>query len=547
MGERRNRVRLCRLGGVVAALFLVLLSMPAAAEAPYPPGISAATIRTATLGAATVAAGGAHSCAVTSLGDLYCWGDDSSGQLGDGREPHGFGTPVRALRGAVQVDAGKAHTCAIDLRGAASCWGDDSAGQLGDGAETDQDSPVKVTGLSGRTLVEITTGARHSCAIDDEGAAWCWGDGSRGQLGAPGVRGSKTPVRVSTGSGMSDPVVDISAGRDATCATTAGGTAFCWGSDAYEQLGTAGHGDRDEPMAVAADGPMRGKIREVGVGGMQACAIDADGLAFCWGTHALGSGTVKPKVEPVAVGVTGTLSTITAGGEHTCGLDGRGQAFCWGEGAGGASRRAVPVGVRTASALRDLDAGDEHSCAFDTRGVVVCWGAGADGQLGTGSTSAAAVPVEVKGLPRPPAAPEGVQVRALDGGLRVFWRPPADMGSGEFLYFWATTADYGSTCTLAVATADGCELVDLENGRQYDVAVVVRTRDGITVSDLVTAAPAAVAPLPSDTPEPRRMAVSVLPGAGGGLPVTGLSPIALTAIGTLLLGGGLAALLVRKR
>jgi hypothetical protein len=139
----------------------------------------------------------------------------------------------------------------------------------------------------------------------------------------------------------------------------------------------------------------------------------------------------------------------------------------------------------------------------------------------------------------------GVRARALDGGLRIDWQPPADLGSGAFSYYWATTAGYEAGCTLTVATADGCELTGLRNDRRYDVAVVARTADGITVSSFVTAAPAAAAPLPSGTPQPRRMSVSVLPGAED-LPLAGLSPIALVVLGTLLISGGLLARLVRR-
>ncbi|GAA3910050.1 RCC1 domain-containing protein [Actinoplanes auranticolor] len=546
-------MRLGRLGGALAALALIVLPVAPAAssQGPYPPGINADTIRIAGPGTATITAGGAHSCALTSLGELYCWGDDSSGQLGDGPAAHPAGQAVLALHKAVAVDAGKAHTCAIDVRGAAHCWGDDSAGQLGDGARTDRDAPVAVTGPAGRNLVEITTGAQHTCAVDDEGGAWCWGDGSHGQLGVPGLRGSAVPVRVGAGSGMRGPVVDIAAGSDTTCAVTAAGAAYCWGSDAYGQLGTDGRGDRDEPVAVGADGPMRGRIREVTVGGTQACALTVEGRASCWGTRALGSGTRKAKPEPVDVDLAAALGEISAGGEYTCGLDRAGRAFCWGAaadgrlGSGRSVARAVPVGT-AGPALRDLDAGADHSCAFDTRGYAYCWGAGADGQLGTGRTVASAVPVPVAGLPRPPGTATGIRVRALDGGLRVDWQPPADLGSGEFAYFWATTAGYESGCTLTVATADGCELTGLRNDREYDVAVVVRTGDGLTVSEFVTATPTAAAPLPADTRQPRRMSVSVLPGSGAGLPVAGLSPIALIALGTLLLGGGLAARLVRR-
>jgi alpha-tubulin suppressor-like RCC1 family protein len=539
-------VRLGWLGAAVAAFTLILLSAPpAAAQGPYPPGISAETIRTATLRTAVVAAGGAHSCAVTSLGDLYCWGDDTAGQLGDGAREHGTGRPVHALSGVVQVDAGEAHTCAIDVRGRGYCWGDGFAGQLGDGLRAGRDAPMPLPAPVDK-LVEITTGARHTCAVDGAGAAWCWGDGAHGQLGVPGVSGSATPQRVSTASGMRDRVVHIAAGRDTTCAVTAAGAAYCWGSDVYGQLGAATRGERDEPVAVRLPAGMDGTVRGITVGGMQACAAGDGGRSYCWG-----SADGAPA---------GAFDEITTGDVHSCGLGSGGRAYCWGAGAGGrlgdghTVPREAPVRVRVGAVLRDLDAGAEHSCALDTRWRVYCWGARGGGRLGTDTTSpdgwggdAASVPVRVAGLPEPPAPVTGVRVQPLDGGLRVNWRPSADFGTGEFLYLWVTTADYAATCTLTAATADGCELTGLENGRAARVGVLVRTRDGITIGDLVTGTPAAGAPAPSGAPQPRPVSLAVLPGASGGLPATGLTPVALVALGTLLLGGGFSALLVRRR
>lgn len=535
-------MRPVRISGALAALAVVLLTgAPAAAQGPYPPGIDADSIRIATVGSASIAAGGAHSCAITSVGELFCWGDDSSGQVGDGAGAHEAGLAVPVLADAVQVDAGRAHTCAVTVNGAAYCWGDGEQGQLGDGAGADRDAPAAVAALSDRVLVEITTGARHSCAIDDEGSAWCWGDGTHGQLGVPGLRGSAVPVRVATQpgpagkqsgataagkqSGVGGPFVDIAAGGDATCAVTAAGGAFCWGAD-----------DSAEPVAVST----AIVAREIVVGGTRACALDTAGRASCWGIGG-----------PAESAAAGPFDQLAAGREHTCGLDRNGRARCWGEGAdgrlgtGGTADEDAPAAVDLETPLRDLDAGDRHTCAFDVRGYAWCWGAGADGRLGTGDTAASAVPVRVVGLPRAPAAATGIRVLALDGGLRVSWLPPADLGSGAFLYYWATTAGYEAGCTIEDVTATGCELAGLENGRTYDVAVIVLTRDGLTVSDFVTAAPRSGAPPPVNVPVPPTLVLQ--PGPGGGLPVTGVSPIALVALGTLLLGTGLAALLVRKQ
>lgn len=489
-------MRLGRIAGAVTALILAAApASPAAAGAAYPPGVTADTLRIASAGTAQVAAGGAHSCATTSVGDVYCWGDDSSGQLGDGSRAHGFGRPVMAMHHAVQIDAGRAHTCGIDADGVAYCWGDDSAGQLGDGARTDREMPGPVRALEHRTLVDIATGDRHTCAIDDEGAVWCWGDGSRGQLGVPGTDGSATPVRV----GVTGPVVDIAAGGDSTCAATAGGVAYCWGP---------GVPVGDRPAALWTDG----KVRQVTVGAAGPCALDAEGIATCW----------TPKAT-----TTGPFAAISAGGQQTCGIDRGGRASCQGRG----------------GPFVALDSGTDHTCALDSQGYASCWGAGRDGQLGAGITSLSAVPVRVEGLPRPPGAATGIRVRALDGGLRVSWRPPTDLGSGRFEYLWVTTAGNEAGCTLAAPGATGCELENLRNGRDYDVAVLVKTSDGVTVSDFVTAAPDAIAPEPSRA---HTLPRELQPGADGGLPETGLSPVALVSIGTLLLGGGLVALLVRK-
>ncbi|GGQ67584.1 hypothetical protein [Couchioplanes azureus] len=514
-------MRLGRIAGAVAALVLAAIpGAPAAAAGTYPPGVTADTVRIASAGTAAVAAGGAHSCAITSLGTVYCWGDDSSGQLGDGARPHGFAHPVVALRNAVRADAGRAHTCAIDTGGTAYCWGDDSAGQLGDGAHTDRDAPHPVEALRGRTLVTIATGSRHTCAADDEGTAWCWGDGSRGQLGVPGTSRSAVPVRVHTG--RTGKVVDITAGGDTTCAATAGGSAYCWGAD------PAAGQDRSAPAAVTTGG----KAREVAAGGRQACVLTVDGAAYCRGATARRLGP---------------FTAISAGVAHACGIDRGGRAYCWGDGGDGrlgygrTAERAAPTGVEVDGELTAIDAGSAHSCAVDSRGYTFCWGSGADGQLGAGATALSAVPLRVEGLPRAPGAATGVQVRALDGGLRVSWRPPADLGSGRFEYVWVTTAGHESGCTLPALTAQGCDLTGLRNGQEYDVAVVVKTSDGMRVGDFVTATPVAVAPDPFGAPAPRELQ----PGAGGGLPVTGLSPVALIAIGTMLLGGGLVALLVR--
>jgi alpha-tubulin suppressor-like RCC1 family protein len=532
----------------LAATATATATATAAAAAPSPTGHADRLpdlVKAATVGAASITAGRAHSCAITSIGAVYCWGANANGQLGDGQAPNGSTTAVAAtgtgdLTGiAVQVDAGAAHTCAIDTAGLAYCWGANSAGQLGNGDGPDQDTPVRVDALQTRTLVEITTGDDHSCAIDDQGAVWCWGDDAHGQLGAPGLGAStSTPVQVSTATGMTDPVVDIAAGGDTTCAATATGKLYCWGQGDQGEVGDGASADRSEPVAVSTGTT----VRQVAVGAARSCAVDADGSAFCWGA---GIGA-----QPAAVDAGGTkFLQVAVGGAHMCGLDRDDTAYCWGDGDDGAIGdgstvdRADPVlvaaGDRVPGAtLRDIEAGDRHSCALDDGGVAYCWGADTAGQLGNAASGSSSVPVRVRGLPRAPAAVTGLTVTALDGGLRVSWHPAGDFGTGTFKSYLAVTSNFEATCTVAAPAGAGCDLTGLDGGHAYDVAVLTLTSDGSALSSFATAAPDAAASLPPS-------AAPTEPHHDPGLPDTGSAPLLLIAIGTLFVGLGMSLLLVR--
>jgi alpha-tubulin suppressor-like RCC1 family protein len=547
--------------GVLAVVVAALPSAPAAAaDAGWPPGVSADAFHIATVGPASITAGKNHSCAISSLGTLYCWGDNSAGQLGNGRMPadSAVASPVAHADGvldeqhpAVQVDAGAEHTCAIDLNGTAYCWGSNTDGQLGVGSNTDQATPAAVGSLSDRTLVEITTGANHSCAIDDAGAAWCWGDNSAGQLGVPGLSpGTTSPVRVSTASGMTGPVVDIAAGGNTTCAVTDAGAAYCWGEGSAGQIGDGAGVDRDQPTRVSTGGALSGaRVRQITVGDTQACGVDADGGAYCWGDTAGGTNRTPDRVHAAGV----VFGELSAGARHVCGLDRNSSAaYCWGSdvngqlGDGSTTHADDPVRVDTGAqspgaTLLDIAGGARHTCALDSRGVSFCWGADDDGQLGTGAAGASIVPAAVAGLPRPPAAVTGVRVAPLDGGLRVTWRPPSTFGTGAFVAYLVQTTSGDQHCAATTAAATGCDVTGLVNGTGYDVAVLTITAAGQTLSDVVTGIPAA-APRPSSPGAPPTLA----PGDSAGLPVTGESPVVLAAAGFLMIGLGLAALLVRQ-
>src|SRR5690606_17744511 len=131
-------------------------------------------------------AGGGHTCAIATTGDAYCWGNGSSGQLGNGGNTNA-NTPVRVEAAPdmkfVAIDAGTFHTCAVATTGDAYCWGLGTEGQLGNGGNTNANTPTRVEANPGTKFIAIDAGGRHTCAIATTGDAYCWGLGTEGQLG----------------------------------------------------------------------------------------------------------------------------------------------------------------------------------------------------------------------------------------------------------------------------------------------------------------------------------------------------------------------------
>jgi alpha-tubulin suppressor-like RCC1 family protein len=257
----------------------------------------------------SVSAGYGHTCALTTTGGVLCWGDDTYGQLGDSNTT-GQTTPVGVTNltaGIASISAGFAHTCAVSTSGAAMCWGLNIAGQLGTGStdKTPNSTPQAVSALS-TGVMSISAGYAHTCAVTQSGAAMCWGLNAAGQLGSLPTD-TTVPNKVS---GLAQ-VASISAGYLHTCAVTQSGAAMCWGFNGKGQLGSGSKKEASaKPMRVSGlhSGVVSISAAEVGNdlknNGMHTCAITAAGGAECWGNNAdgaLGEGTTANKDKPVMV------------------------------------------------------------------------------------------------------------------------------------------------------------------------------------------------------------------------------------------------------
>jgi alpha-tubulin suppressor-like RCC1 family protein len=343
---------------------LVSLGAGLCSLAPAPEAALAAS-----RGIASISAGGEHACAIMN-GAAYCWGENYNGELGDGTNSNSAvpvavdTTGVLAGKTLVQITAGYENTCALDSTGSAYCWGADRYGQLGDGTTSNSNVPMAVstTGvLAGKTLTQITTGLVDTCALDSAGAGYCWGWNAYGQLGDGTTTDSSVPVAVSTGGALGGArLSQITVGAYATCAVVVAGAPYCWGYNTYGELGDGTNTSSDVPVAVDTSGALAGKfVTLINASWYHTCAVDTTGAAYCWGQNdhgQLGDASSADSSVPVAVDASGALA---------------------------------------GKALTQITAGAFDTCALDVSGAAYCWGYDSYGELGNGSTTSSSVPVAV--------------------------------------------------------------------------------------------------------------------------------------------------------
>jgi alpha-tubulin suppressor-like RCC1 family protein len=351
-----------------------------------------------------IAAGFAHTCALTSGGAVKCWGTNSDGRLGDGTTTN-RSTPVDVVglsSGVTALAVGFYHTCAIASGGAVKCWGSNSSGQLGDGTTTNRSTPMDVVGLSSG-VTALAGGERHTCAVTSGGGVRCWGSNSYGQLGDGTTTQSNTPVDVI---GLSSGVTVLAAGYYHTCAIASGGALKCWGYNFYGQLGDGTTTNRSAPVDVIG---LSSGVNALAAGYYHTCALSSGSALKCWGYNSsgqLGDGTTTNRRAPVdVVGLASGVTALAAGYSHTCAIASGGALKCWGFnshgqlGDGTTTDRSTPVDVvGLSNGVTALAVGGYHTCAIASGGAVKCWGFNFSGQLGDGTTTQRSTPVDVIGL-----------------------------------------------------------------------------------------------------------------------------------------------------
>ncbi|WP_306216031.1 RCC1 domain-containing protein [Actinoplanes sp. RD1] len=258
-----------------------------------------------------VATGAQHACAVGTDSTLWCWGANGSGQLGIGSTT-GYTTPQPvtspAATGWAAVTAGNLVTCATRIDGTLYCFGRNSSGEVGNGTTaTSQPAPAPVTTPAATGWATVSVGFQHACAVRTDRSLWCWGDGGGGRLGVGSTASSSTPRQVADATWLA-----VGLGTDHSCAVRDPGTLWCWGTGAGGRLGTGTTADRTTPAQV---GTATSWVTVSG-GSSHTCGTRAFGTVWCWGVNSsgqlgLGSG-VAQQLTPAQV--TGVLGRPVASG-----------------------------------------------------------------------------------------------------------------------------------------------------------------------------------------------------------------------------------------
>lgn len=355
-------------------------------------------------GVASISAGNDHTCAVTTLGGLKCWGFNNNGQVGDGTTTSRT-TPGYVLglsSGVVSVSAGNQSTCSVTAAGGLKCCGSNNYGQLGDGSTTLRMSPVDVF------VTTVSAGEFASCARTAAGAVKCWGDNSYGRLGdgTTITRATLADVAGLSAPDLAVPSRQVAAGESFTCVLTLAGEVKCWGRNDYGQLGIGSSPDRTTPAKLES---LVEGVNAIAAGAYHSCALTTSGGVKCWGRGSngqIGDGFNTDKSMPTDVyGLSAGIAAISTGYYHSCALSAGGGVKCWGYngtgqlGDGTGITSTTPVDVRgLTSDVLAVSSGAYHTCALTSVGGVKCWGENHEGRLGDGTTTSSTVPVEVPSL-----------------------------------------------------------------------------------------------------------------------------------------------------
>ena len=371
--------------------------------------------------------GGSVSAALTVNGDLYCWGENDCGQVGNGVTADQY-TPIKVLENVKDFYSDHARTAAITTNGDLYCWGHNSYGQVGNGSTTDQYTPVKVlenvkkfnsyneasaavttnddlycwgsdwhgqlgTGTTGTsyTPVKVLENVKKfesysftSSAVTTNGDLYCWGDNGNGEVGNGATAVQHTPVKVL------ENVKDFYGDGSTSSATTTNGDLYCWGDNYYGTVGNGSNADQHTPVKVLEN------VKDFYGDGSTSSATTTNGDLYCWGDNyygTVGNGSNADQHTPVKV--LENVKDFYGDGSTSSAVTINGDLYCWGYNSGGAVGNGSTADQYTPVKVLENVKKSNISSAVTTNGDLYCWGYNWYGTVGNGSTVDQYTPVKV--------------------------------------------------------------------------------------------------------------------------------------------------------
>ena len=368
-----------------------------------------------------ISVGGGFTCALRYDGTVWCSGYNNEGELGNGSMGLAMSARSEArdssnavISDATALASGDGQTCALRAGGAVWCWGENSDGQLGNndaGTNYPTAQPVQYAsnGAPLTAMKSLAVGGDVSCAVDGSSTAWCWGDNGDDQLGdgTTNSRDQAAQVLVAAAGAPFGNIAELAVGTSgAACARTTNNQIWCWGYNDYGQVGNGTESDAPSPVHVF-DGIS------VSTGRHHTCAVGTDGKVWCWGGARMGR--LGPGVDnnedspnPVLVSdgsaqLAGATKAVAAG--LSCVVTSAKQAQCWGTNPHGQLGTGVGVSNPTTvtyangtplTGITRMLADHATVCAFLDTGALVCWGRNDEGEFGDGSFLSKNYPQAIK-------------------------------------------------------------------------------------------------------------------------------------------------------
>lgn len=352
-------------------------------------------------------------CGLNDHGHAYCWGNGITGQIGnDASKSVDLATPVAMPDGVkvVSIFVNKEYNCALSNHGKAWCWGTGSNGKLGNDSPINyvSNTPQAVAMPANSQIVTMASSDEFSCVIDQDGDAYCWGNGKSGTLGNGDekMKASAKPVPVVMPDGVK--FTALFGDKNSICALGNDGDAYCWGQGYPNHV--------PQKMAVADV-----KFSKIAVQSSFACALSEDGDAYCWGSNAngeIGNGShhsdwaLEPSLVTMPKGA--FFTSIATSLNSSCAISDSGQAYCWGKGGIGnadVNSSNIPLLVTMPHGVKFVSISSNSNlssfCAIADSGKTYCWGDNTLGQNGNGK------PEHYNKIPTEVVTPEGVSFKQI--------------------------------------------------------------------------------------------------------------------------------------